>query len=72
VSSHFDSERTDYFRCEDGEILAKKNLKGYQYFPGMEIIQHHCVDFDDGRAIYVRGTYSMVTCCPFVFIYIYR
>ena len=59
AADQYTIERTDFFRCTDGEFNPSKDAV-YLSFPGMERVQNHCIDYSEGQPVFVRGTYLMV------------
>jgi hypothetical protein len=61
ATNRFEIQKTVYFRCLEGES-NQINKVVYGTFPGMERIQHHCIDYNNNNIpVFVRGTYGMVT-----------
>ena len=53
-------DRTNHYVCTDGGAASDPNLRPYAGYEGMERVQHQCIDFSNGSAVFVRGTYAMV------------
>jgi hypothetical protein len=59
AENRFNIEKTKYFQCLHGGLQGS-DLGSGENISGIENLQHHCIDYNGGKPVFVRGTYLMV------------